>query len=349
MKAPSKEDFVEKILKGKTISVFTWEFVRAAIELDLQYKFFTPPYEDIEKYVEISDGKKSYRFIKAMFPLNDVVSAVIAKKKPVTNFMLAEAGLPVPKQIIVKGLDDPKIKGLKFPVVVKPQNLTGGEGITANIKDEKELKLAFKEALDSLSGEKMSESGDEAHPEIIIEEMIKGLDHRILVLDGQVIAAIRKNPAEIIADSYNTIAQLIEAENATEIRTSKQISSIKIDNDLINTLKEQGFKLDSVPTEGTRIKLHYVSNLSRGSTTENVTDIIHPKFKEMAIKATEVTGLRLAGVDFMAEDISKDPTGQAHGILEVNAHPGSRLHLHPTIGEAVDVTQLILKYIFNIK
>ena len=344
-KYKNRLDFVKKVLKGKPLNVFTWEFVRAAIELKLEYKFITPSFEEVEKYVEISDGKKTTRIVKAMVPLNNVVAAILAKKKPATQFLLKNAGIPVPRQIVTNNPEDPKIDKLKFPVVTKPLNLTGGTGVTAKIKDKNALVPAMEEAQNI----GIQKSGGQPDQEpVIIEEMINGSDHRLLVLGDKVIAAIKKHPPVVTGDGKSSVVELIEKENQSEIRKAKQVSSIKIDNDLVNTLREQELSFGSIPEKGLEVRLHVVSNLSRGATTEDVSKIVHPKFAEIAVKAAKTIGLKLAGVDFMAEDITKDPKSQEHGIIEVNAHPGSRLHLYPTTGDPVDAPKIILQYIFKV-
>jgi D-alanine-D-alanine ligase-like ATP-grasp enzyme len=53
----------------------------------------------------------------------------------------------------------------------------------------------------------------------------------------------------------------------------------------------------------------------------DVTDKVHPAFRDLAVKLTRDMGLRLCGVDLMIDgDVGQKPN--AYWILEINAAPG---------------------------
>ena len=63
----------------------------------------------------------------------------------------------------------------------------------------------------------------------------------------------------------------------------------------------------------------------------DVTEMVHPIFKELAVKLTRDMGLRLCGVDLMIKgDISQSP--QIYWVLEINSAPG--LDHYAKIGKA---------------
>ena len=74
------------------------------------------------------------------------------------------------------------------PVVVKPVTLGGGRGISVNIRGDEPVALAFRRAA--------------RHDRVIaVEEYVPGNDHRILVIDGSVVAVAQRKPAQVIGVS----------------------------------------------------------------------------------------------------------------------------------------------------
>jgi len=66
----------------------------------------------------------------------------------------------------------------------------------------------------------------------------------------------------------------------------------------------------------------------------------------MAVRSTRAIGLDVGGVDFITSDISK-PFHQTGGaICEVNASPGLRMHLAPSVGARRDVAGPIIDMLF---
>jgi len=91
------------------------------------------------------------------------------------------------------------------------------------------------------------------------------------------------------------------------------------------------------------------SKISEGGQVKNILlDSIHPEIKKMCIKAIKITGLELAGLDIIAEDISKSPKEQKIKFIEINGRPDVYIHHYPNKGKPVNVTKKILKYIFNL-
>ena len=68
----------------------------------------------------------------------------------------------------------------------------------------------------------------------------------------------------------------------------------------------------------------------------------------MCLKAVKVSGLELAGLDIIAEDISKSPKKQKIKFIEINGRPDIYIHHCPDKGQPVNVTREILKHIFKL-
>ena len=114
-------------------------------------------------------------------------------------------------------------------------------------------------------------------------------------------------------------------------------------------LNRQGLSPDSVPAAGQEVLLRSTANLSTGGTATDVTDIIHPDNREMAIRAVTAIGLDVGGVDFLCPDIAesyKAAENKGSGICEINAAPGFRMHVAPSEGTPRDAAGPVIDMLF---
>jgi len=78
----------------------------------------------------------------------------------------------------------------------------------------------------------------------------------------------------------------------------------------------------------------------------DVTDLVHPDVASQVALAARVVGLEIAGVDLVAQDISKPLESQNAAIVEVNAGPGLLMHLKPASGKPQPVGKAIADHLF---
>lgn len=81
-------------------------------------------------------------------------------------------------------------------------------------------------------------------------------------------------------------------------------------------------------------------------TTTDVTDQVHPATAAAACLAARVVGLDIAGVDLVADDISRPLVAQHGMITAVHAGPGLITHLQPTVGQPRLVGRAIVDHLF---
>src|SRR5262249_16008671 len=124
------------------------------------------------------------------------------------------------------------------------------------------------------------------------------------------------------------------------------LSFIRIDEIALAVLAEQGLTPDSVPERGVRVLIRRNANLSTGGTATDVTDLLHAEVGAHGGEAGRAGGRDIAGVDVVAEDISRPLPGQGGAVVEVNAGPGLRMHLEPSAGLARDVGAAIVDRLF---
>jgi len=262
----------------------------------------------------------------------------IAGNKQLTKEILAREGIPVPVGEIAytERAALTAAKTIGFPVVVKPFDLNQGKGVFTNIMDEQELLKAFNTAIGYSRA-------------VLVEKQVKGSDYRLLVVGDRVVAASERIPPEIVGDGVHTIRELVEMENENPLRGydhEKPLTKIKLDAMSLSVLKKAGYDESTVLSRGVRVLLRHNGNLSTGGTARDCTDEVHPYNAQLAVRAAKALGLDVAGVDITCADISEPITRNNGAVIEVNAAPGLRMHLHPTYGKARNVAGDIIEYLF---
>ncbi len=101
-----------------------------------------------------------------------------------------------------------------------------------------------------------------------------------------------------------------------------------------------------MPPKGQRVMLAATGNMSTGGTSIDRTHEAHPDNVEIAETAAQVVGLDVAGIDFIAPDITVPVREQGGAIVEVNAAPGFRMHTNPTEGEPQYVAKPVIDLLF---
>ena len=165
---------------------------------------------------------------------------------------------------------------------------------------------------------------------VIVETFVTGRDYRCLVIDGRIAAIAERVPAHVIGDGRLTVRELVEQTNADPRRGvghEKVLTRIKVDQAATDLVAEQGYGMDDVPAKDTAVKLTLTGNMSTGGISIDRTFEAHPENIEIAEEAARVVGLDIAGIDFIAPDITQPVRETGGGICEVNAAPGFRMHL----------------------
>jgi len=225
-----------------------------------------------------------------------------------------------------------------FPVVVKPTTLSRGKGITTNIQNSDELKLAWEKGAAAYSKNKRIKS-------LMIEKHFVGDDYRFFVVDGKLVSASLRKRANVVGDGKSTILDLIKIKNV-ERKKNPYLASFLIPEDIkeLDVLRHQNLSLDLIPEKGKEIILRSQSNLSAGGDSIDVTDSIHPGFKKIAIKSVQVIpGIDYAGVDFITRDITKKPTESNYIVGEIEFSPAPFTHF-PFKGKPRNMAGAIIDY-----
>jgi cyanophycin synthetase len=288
--------------------------------------------------IQLGYGKYHKKMEGTLTDNTSCISVDMACDKTVTNELLGQAGIPVPKGRVCRTTKEAiqAADEIGYPVVLKPVNGNQGKGVSSNIQCPEEIADAFRIAAE------FSEN-------ILVEEFIKGNDYRILIIGNQVSAVSLRIPANVIGDGRHTVAQLVELKNKDDRRGEdheRPLTKIKIDEIGLIILKKQGYSLGSVPKKGIRVYLRTSGNLSTGGEAVDCTDRIHPDNQEIAIRAARIIGLDIAGIDIKCRNISKPLSLGQGAVIEVNASPGIRMHLFPSKGKVRKVGNAIVDMLF---
>ncbi len=288
--------------------------------------------------VQLGQGARLRRILTAETDRTGAIAQWIAQDKDLTRTLLREAGIPVPEGRPVQDRDDAwaAAQEIEGPVVVKPRYGNQGRGVATNLSTREQVVAAYEAAAEQSSW-------------IVVERFSPGSDYRLLVVGQKLVAAARREPAEVTGDGVRSIRSLVEAANRDPRRSeghATALSPIPLDAVSLGVLAEQGFRPESVPPAGTVVLIRRNANLSTGGTAADVTDQVHPEVAARAVEAAQVVGLDIAGVDIVATAIDRPLEDQGGVIVEVNAGPGLRMHLEPTTGEARPVGEAIVDLMF---
>lgn len=328
--------FRQSVYGGPTV----YALLRTAYQKGIPTFYLWP-----EALMQYGYGKKQVRGIATTFDSDSHLDSDFTTSKDECKIFLQTLGLPIPKGEIVFSETEAltEAKKIGYPVAVKPVVGHKGIGVTAGVRDSRELKSAYSTALAAIPPDQTRR--------IIIEKSIYGTDFRLLCVNGKFVAAIERRPASVIGDGYSTIAELIRTENSQPERmdtATSPMSKIQCDAAMEIYLEEQGYSLNSVIKKGRTVKLRKVANLSAGGISIDATSTIHHDNIILAQDIAQHFRLTCLGIDVIAENLSESwKTSKNFAILEINAAPGILMHLHPAVGDSVDVPSRILETFFD--
>ncbi|WP_317205281.1 cyanophycin synthetase [Janthinobacterium sp.] len=289
--------------------------------------------------VQLGHGAAQRRIWTAETDRTSAIAEGIASDKDLTKSLLKSCGVPVPEGSLVKSAEEAweEAQDIGLPVVVKPYDGNHGRGVSLNLMTRADVEAAYHLA---------SRKGDSAS--VLVERYITGDEHRLLVVGKHVVAAAKGESLWVTGDGVANIIALVDSQINTDPRRGTgedaPLNALAPQNgaEIILELERQGMTAYSVPLAGQKVLIQ-----PNGNVAYDVTDRVHPSVAFAAALAARVVGLDIAGVDLVAEDISRPLDEQRGAIIEVNASPGLLAHLKPANGEARPVGAAIIGHLFN--
>jgi cyanophycin synthetase len=286
-----------------------------------------------DDFLELRRGGRWTRVRHERVMLDDLVSVDLSEDKALVHRLLGDARIPVPEHVEYT-LDDLEPAAAfverNAPCVVKPAAATDvGVGVTGGITTRAELVRASLRAA-------------RANARLLVERQAQGGVYRLLLLDGELLDTVVRRPPRIVGDGRSTIEQLLEAENRRRLDAHGRAGLwlLKVDLDTVLALERQGLSARSVPAAGELVTVKTVTNQGRIEDAETVRETVAPGLVAEVARAAETVGLRLAGVDLVAPDLSRSLADSGGVVLEVNCTPG--LHHHYLVSDHEAATRVAI-------
>lgn len=304
--------------------------IKDAISQGIDYKILN----EAKSIVELElNGHKEFVIEGNKTDRDSYIFPIITDDKFIAKQIMAEANLRVPKAVLLeKDMTQEEVEALASQfynntLVVKPRNTNYGTGITVFSK-----KASRKQILNAI------EYAFKFDTNVLIEEYIKGMEYRFLVVDGKCLSIAHRRTASVIGDGKSTIKELIDAKNKEPWHVLTG-SPVKMDEPVVEYLALQGYNYETVIPEGKRVFLRTNSNCSTGGETIDMTDFIPSKFKRVAEKAARSFDAKICGVDIIVDDLKDDK----YAIIEINDNPGYSINEWPYEGKGEKIGNSILE------
>ena len=276
---------------------------------------YTPAW-GLARHWQFGQGARS----RVMFETSSVDDGAIGERisasKDVSKVALAALGLPTPACVLVQHESelDAAVAKVGFPCVTKPLDLGSGNGVTAGHRTLEDVRHGFRAA------QSVSKRA------VMVEAFVTGDDYRLMVVDGVLRVAIRRNAATVSGDGRHTVRELVAIKNiGRDVRSlvsSGYLRPIILDEAALRFCAQQGVDVDTVLTAGKVVKLRSVANGAGGGDSTDLTDRVHPQVRAMAETLASTLNLRAMGADYLTTDLSRAPLDTGGAFIEFNTTPG---------------------------
>lgn len=286
--------------------------------------------------VQLGHGRRQHRIWTAETDRTSAIAEGIARDKDLTKQLISAVGVQVPEGRIAASAAEAweAAEDIGLPVAIKPTDGNHGRGVTLDLSTREQVAAAWERA--ALHGS-----------EVMVERYIPGDEHRLLVVAGKVVAAARGETAWVVGDGRSTVAALVETQLNSDPRRGTTEDhplawlDVRQDGSILADLARQDLRPDDVPAAGRRVLIQ-----RNGNVAIDCTDEVHPDIARAVSLAARTVGLDIAGVDLVAQDITRPLRGQQAAVVEVNAGPGLLAHLKPAVGAPRPVGRAIVDHLF---
>lgn len=259
-------------------------------------------------YFRLSHGGRSVICRESLSELTTAIAMSRCQDKRVTRRLLAASGLSMPQQQPAGS----RVDNLAFlsehkRIVVKPAQGEQGAGVSVDVRTPRGLK----EAVERAGGQ-----------DVILEEMVKGIDLRVIVIDHKCVAAAVRRPPVVVGTGRHSVRELIEKQSRRREAATGGESRIPIDDETLRCITEAGYEADSVLPRDERIFVRKAANLHTGGTIHDVTDTLHPALARACQIASRVLDIPVVGFDLIVAS-EQEPD---YFMIEANERPGLANH-----------------------
>ncbi|HEX3315304.1 MAG TPA: hypothetical protein VHR72_10460 [Gemmataceae bacterium] len=334
------EDDIQRLkglrVQARLLSAIETTFVGAR-QIGVPVCFLSPDYGG---FLVLGQGSKQHRIRWAEPDVVSGVGRLASTDKYLTNQLLRNIGIPVPRGKLLAEGDDPwaAASEVGLPVAIKPFDCDMQIGVSLDLRTQDRVEEAFRAALEHTHW-------------VLVEHFAPGAEHRVIVVGDRVVAVTRIEPPHVIGDGAATIAELVATTNRDPRRgepdSDGPLYKLKLDDVAREVLASQGMTTGSTPAAGRKVLVRrdppYFKN---GGNLSDLTDVIHPATAEYAVAAARMMQIPVAGLDVVAVDIARPLEEQEGIIVEINSNPGLWLHLAPWADSPRPIGQEIAAWLF---
>jgi GNAT-family acetyltransferase (TIGR03103 family) len=273
-------------------------------------------------YFRLSRGGRSVVCRESLSELTSAIAMSRCDDKRLTHRLLERAGLRVPAQHVVTGEGaDEEFFRRHERVVVKPARGEQGAGVSVDLRSIDDVATAL-----TLAGTQC--------PDVLMEEMVPGVDLRVIVIDFEVVATAVRYPPKITGNGIHDVRTLIEKYNRRRSAATRGESAVPIDGETERCVRLAGWEMDQVPPSGEAIAVRKTANLHTGGTIHDVTDATHPDLVTASVEAARALDIPVVGLDLAVPRVN----GPEYAIIEANERPGLANHEpQPTAERFIDL------------
>lgn len=259
-------------------------------------------------------GSRARRLDRSATEKDSAQGARLCHNKTSAIRLMTQAGLPVPWHALATTIDQAHKcgKDMGFPLVIKPMALDRGEGVHVDVSEESEVIQAFNEV-------------KRLAPQlpVVVEKQVAGVCHRLFVVQGQLLYAVKRDPVSVFGDGKSTVKELVRVEFERESARPPWLRSetVLLDTAALAELKRCGLDESTIPQSGQKISLRRIESTASSGVDEDFTARVHPENLKIAIQAASLFELEVAGIDLISEDISVPWFENGAVINEVNFAP----------------------------
>ena len=140
-----------------------------------------------QSLIQLGYGCNQQRIQATITGRTSHIAVDLASDKEETNRLFAHLGLPVPKQRLVQLAERAvaAAERIGYPVVTKPYNGNHGRGVSVGLATPEAVMAGFAVA-------------QEHSRSVIVESFIAGHDHRMLVVNGELVAVSKREPGKVV-------------------------------------------------------------------------------------------------------------------------------------------------------
>jgi GNAT-family acetyltransferase (TIGR03103 family) len=271
---------------------------------------------------QLHSGGRTVRCRESLSELTSAVALSICDDKAMTRRIVEAAGVEVPEE--VEASDSRAVEAMLArhgSLVVKPARGEQGRGVAVDLDTMESVERAI-------------EMARTQSDKVLVESFHRGQDLRLIVIGYELVAAAVRRPAEVVGNGRDTVRQLIERQSRRRAAATGGESKIPLDAETERCVRKAGYGMDDVPPEGATFPVRKAANLHTGGTIHDVTDHVHPRLEEAAIRVARAIGIPVVGVDF----IVVDPADPDYVFIEANERPGLANHEpQPTAERFIDL------------